>query len=169
MGEADLGTRVPGKAFCNSQSLQKSLDLFFHPLPKWCNSRGKITVWGSLSPTAGRTWRLWSFCAWRREKTHLQGWMGLGAKLLLILQITESLRLQKPFKTIESNCFPSIAKPTPNSVPKCHIHRSSEHFQGWWLLYCLGNLCQCLTTLSMQKFFLTFSNLNLPWHFPFKH
>lgn len=51
--------------------------------------------------------------------THLQGWMGLGAKFL-ILQITESLKLEKSSQTIVSNCSPSTAKPTPNCSQVSH-------------------------------------------------
>ncbi|KAK4819077.1 hypothetical protein QYF61_025310 [Mycteria americana] len=46
-------------------------------------------------------------------------------------------------------------------VAQSPIQPGLEHFQGWGITAALGNLLQCLTTLTVKNFFLV-SNLNLP-------
>ena len=75
-------------------------------------------------------------------------------------RIIESLRLEETSK-IKSNHQPSAtvpAKPCPEV----------QYLRVFWttdgdFTTSLGSLFQCLTTLSVEKFFLI-SNLNLPWH-----
>ena len=48
-------------------------------------------------------------------------------------RITESLSLEKNFKSIESNPEPNMAKPPLNRVPKHHVYTSFKDPQEWGL------------------------------------
>uniref|UniRef100_A0A8C9UED2 Uncharacterized protein n=1 Tax=Serinus canaria TaxID=9135 RepID=A0A8C9UED2_SERCA len=57
-------------------------------------------------------------------------------------RITESFRLEKTFKIMESNHFPALPRPPVPHVPKCHLHRAFKSLQGWGLHFFPGQLCQ---------------------------
>ena len=53
-----------------------------------------------------------------------------------VFRITESFRLEKTLKIIESNCKPNTTKLPRlplNHVPKCHVYTSFEYLQAWSL------------------------------------
>lgn len=74
-------------------------------------------------------------------------------------KMTESLRLEKPFKVIEPNQSPSTAKATtqPSAPSTCLFNPSRDVHSPT----ALGSLCQGLTILSAKKCVLI-SNQNLP-------
>ena len=82
-------------------------------------------------------------------------------KLMLFYIIIESLRLEETSKIIKSNRQPNTTMPTkpcpevPVSTRFLNISRDGDSTTS------LGSLFQCLTILSVKKFFLV-SNLNLP-------
>ncbi|KAK4828859.1 hypothetical protein QYF61_000987 [Mycteria americana] len=78
-------------------------------------------------------------------------------------RITESYRLEKTFKIIESNHKPNTAKNhhytmslSTSSKRPLNTSRDGDSTTS------LGSLFQCLITLSVKKNFLI-SSLNLPW------
>jgi len=76
-------------------------------------------------------------------------------------RFTESLRLEKTSKIIKSNHPPNNTMPTkPRPKPPCHIYMFFERLQDGDSTTSLGSLFQCLTTLSVKKFF-PIPNLNL--------
>ena len=87
-------------------------------------------------------------------------------------RIIASLRLEKTFKIMESNCKPNTAKSTTkpclSAACKCLLNTSKDGDSTT----SLGSLFQCLTTLSVKKFLLI-PNLNYSaatWgHFHLSH
>lgn len=74
--------------------------------------------------------------------------------------IKDSSMLEKTSKITVNLKLPI---PPVNPVPKCHVYKSIEYLQRWWLTPSLGSFFRCLTTLRVNKFFLI-SYLNIPWH-----
>jgi len=75
--------------------------------------------------------------------------------------VIESLRLEETSKIMKSNHQPNTTmttKPCPK-VPRLHVFLKTSGDGDFTTS--LGSLFQCLTTLSVKKFFLI-SNLNLP-------
>ena len=71
------------------------------------------------------------------------------------LQLTESLKVERASKIIRSNCHPNTPmSPNATSTRVLNPSRDGDSTTA------LGSLCQCLTTLSVKKFFLV-SNPNL--------
>lgn len=58
----------------------------------------------------------------------------------------ELLGLEKPSETTGSNCPPALPRP---HVPRCHIHKASEHLLEWGVHHCL---LQGWTALSRRNF-----------------
>ena len=78
-------------------------------------------------------------------------------------QVIESLILEQTSKIIQSKHQPIPTMPT-NHIPQCHILTVFLNTSGDGdSTTSLGNLFQCITTLSEKKVFLT-SNMNLPQH-----
>ena len=75
---------------------------------------------------------------------------------------TESLRLKKTTKIIQSNHQPIPPCPLSTSLSDTSI-RFLNTFRDGDSTASLGGLCHCLTTLSEKKCFLI-ANLNLPCH-----
>lgn len=71
----------------------------------------------------------------------------------------ESFRLKKTHEIITSNHQIMLPGPPLDHVPQCYTHVSLKYLQGWGLTLDIPS--QCLTTRSVQKFFLI-SRLNLP-------
>ena len=80
--------------------------------------------------------------------------------------IIEVLRLENTIKIMKSNhdltILPNSNSPQLNHIPEHHIQTVFKHIRDGDSTTSLGSLFQCLTTLSVKKFFLI-SNLNLPW------
>lgn len=74
-----------------------------------------------------------------------------------VKRITESLRLEKNLKTIDSThqyTFNPSACSALNHVLECHIHTFLEHFQGRWLTTALGSLVPGLGNPFNEQIFL---------------
>ena len=82
---------------------------------------------------------------------------------LWVSKIIQSLRLEKTSKIIKSNHQPNTTVPTKPcpELPHLYIFRTPPRMATPSLPW--AGLFQCLTTLSVKKFFLI-SNLKLPWH-----
>lgn len=94
------------------------------------------------------------FVGWKKEAQSTCG-VEKGMRTMV------SLRLEKIFKSIQSNCSPSSGGHHPTLVPKCYIPMALKFLQD--STASLGSLCQGWTALSMEKLSLV-SNLNHPAH-----
>lgn len=92
---------------------------------------------------------------------------GFWAKYIRVLQnwyqrIIGNHRLEKVLKIIKSEHQPKTTSPPLNHVLWHHIHMSLKYLPGWQLTTSLGSPFQCLSILSLNKFF-QMSNLHLSW------
>lgn len=130
-----------------------------------CSSASEVMCWFEFA-SPGLVWQFYSCGLWENvwkslfAKLEKEKWKWWGDKLretTVYKQNPGLFRLEKPSE-IESAHEPNTSRSSTNSYPQVF-----EPFQGYWLPHDPGQLFQCLTTLSVQKFS-SISNLTLTWH-----